>query len=385
MAHQNEHVRGRLALEDGSVYHGTAFGATGTVAGEVVFNTAMCGYQESLTDPSYAGQILVETFPMIGNYGVNEEDIESGRVQVSGFVVRELARRHSNFRASTDLDAYLKAEGVPALQGVDTRAITRKLRTTGAMRGVICTDPSMTDQQLVEMATGAAVMAGQNLVPQVAGSDESSWDEDLGSWSGVEAADGVRVLALDCGAKRNILRHLTQHGCAVVIAPHTISADEVCRRFGDDEIDGLFISNGPGDPSAVSNVIEMLRAVLEREQRLPVFGICLGCQLLALALGAKTYKLKFGHRGANQPVINTERGRVEITSQNHGFAIDAASLEAIGATITHRHLNDQTVAGFRVQGRPVFAVQHHPEASPGPHDAAYLFEAFVQAMRGARV
>lgn len=384
MAHDNEH-RGRLALEDGSVYHGTGFGATGTIAGEVVFNTAMCGYQESLTDPSYAGQILVETFPMIGNYGVNEADVESARVQVSGFVVRELARRHSNFRAAQDLDAYLKAEGVPAIQGVDTRSITRRLRTTGAMRGVICTDPSIPDKQLIDMATSAEAMAGQNLVPKVAGTSESSWEEDLGSWSGVEATHQMRVLALDCGAKRNILRHLTQRGCRVVIAPHTIDADEVCRRFSADEIDGLFISNGPGDPSAVANVIEMLRAVLQRDERLPVFGICLGCQLVALALGAKTYKLKFGHRGANQPVINTERGRVEITSQNHGFAIDEASLAAVGATITHRHLNDDTVAGFRVEGRPVFAVQHHPEASPGPHDAAYLFEAFVDAMRGARV
>ena len=377
--------RARLALEDGSIYHGRGFGAVGAVTGEVVFNTAMCGYQESLTDPSYAGQILVETFPMIGNYGVNEEDVESGQVQVSGFVIRELARRHSNFRAGQDLASYLEAEGVPAMEGVDTRAITRKLRTTGAMRGVICTDESVSDAKLVDMATGAASMAGQNLVPRVAGKEESSWGEDLGAWSAVEREGPTRVLALDCGAKRNILRNLTQRGCQVTVAPHTIGADEVCQRYEAGEFDGLFVSNGPGDPAAVADVIAMLSEVLERQRSLPVFGICLGCQLLALALGATTYKLKFGHRGANQPVYNADRERVEITSQNHGFAIDADSLTALGAVITHRHLNDGTVAGFRVEGRPVFAVQHHPEASPGPHDASYMFDAFVQAMRGAGV
>jgi len=375
----------RLALEDGTVYHGRSFGADATVTGEVVFNTAMCGYQESLTDPSYAGQILVETFPMIGNYGVNEEDVESARVQVAGFVVRERARRHSNFRASRDLGDYLADQRVPAMDGVDTRAITRKLRTSGALRGVISTDPSLTDDDLVRMATGAEAMAGQNLVPRVAGADESSWTEDLGPWSKRGDMTRTRVLALDCGAKRNILRNLVQRGCEVVVAPYSITPDEVCRRYEAGEFDGLFISNGPGDPAAVADVIAMLREVLERERDLPVFGICLGCQLLALALGASTYKLKFGHRGANQPVLNAERARVEITSQNHGFAVDAASLEACGATITHRHLNDGSVAGFRTSGRPIFAVQHHPEASPGPHDASYLFNEFVEAMRGARV
>ena len=375
----------RLALEDGTVYHGTAFGARNrTVPAEVVFNTAMCGYQESLTDPSYAAQILVETFPLIGNYGVNEDDVESARVQVAGFVVRELARLHSNFRATTDLDTYLAQQGVPAIQGVDTRAITRKLRTKGAMRGVLSDDPAVSDEQLVEMARAAASMEGRNLVPEVGCAAAQPWSEDLGDWSPTpHAADGPRVLALDCGAKRNILRNLTQRGCAVELAPHTITAPEVLDRYRSGDVQGLFVSNGPGDPAAVEGVIAMLREVLEAEPQMPVFGICLGHQLLALALGATTYKLKFGHRGANQPVLNTDRARVEITSQNHGFAVDPKSLEAAGALITHTNLNDHTVAGFRLRDRPVFAVQHHPEASPGPHDASYLFDQFVASMSAA--
>jgi carbamoyl-phosphate synthase small subunit len=373
----------RLALEDGSVFHGHAFGAKGrTIAGEVVFNTAMCGYQESLTDPSYAGQILVETFPMIGNYGINLEDVESAKVQVAGFVVRELARRHSNYRATTDLATYLTEQGIPAIEGVDTRAITRILRSGGSMRGVISDEAALSDSALVEMARHSPRMSGQNLVPQVACSSAQKWSEDLGAWSTVPASEPARVLALDCGAKRNILRNLTQRGCVVEVTPHTITSAEILDRYRKGEFDGLFLSNGPGDPAAVAGVIKMLREVLEAQPDLPVFGICLGCQLLGLALGATTYKLKFGHRGANQPVFNSDRGRVEITSQNHGFAVDADSLEALGAIITHRNLNDDTVAGFRLEGRPVFAVQHHPEASPGPHDASYLFDEFVDAMRG---
>ena len=378
---------GRLALADGSVFHGTAFGATGrdlATPAEVVFNTAMCGYQESLTDPSYTGQILVNTFPLIGNYGINAEDIESARVQVSGFIIRELARLHSNFRATSTLSDYLAQAGVLGLSGVDTRAITRRLRTTGSMNGLLTDRTDLSDTDLVELARAAPSMAGANLVPRVGCAAATPWSEDLGDWAaGIEPADApLRVAALDCGAKRNILRNLTARGCAVELIPHDFDAPALRRRFEAGEIDGLFISNGPGDPAAVETTIAGLRALLTGDAMpIPTFGICLGHQLLALAIGATTYKLPFGHRGANQPVQNTLTGRVEITSQNHGFAVDRASLEAAGGAVTHLHLNDHTVAGFRLTTRPVFSVQHHPEASPGPHDAGYLFDAFVRMMR----
>jgi len=389
---------GRLALEDGSVFSGAAFGAgteptSGgggdalTVEAEVVFNTAMTGYQESLTDPSYAGQILVETAPLIGNTGVNDADVESERVQVSGFVVRELARLHSNYRARTDLSAYLAEQGVLGLAGVDTRAITRKLRTTGSLRGVLSTDESLPDAELVARARAAASMDGRNLVTDVACSAEGPWDESLGVWKtlGLGRPDGkLRVLAIDCGAKRNILRNLTERGCAVTIIPHDTPAEQIIARFEAGEADGLFVSNGPGDPAAVENTVATLRDVLAGERTIPTFGICLGHQLLSLAVGAETYKLKFGHRGANQPVRNLLTGRVEITSQNHGFAVTRESVEAAGGEVTHVNLNDDTVAGFRLKDKPVFAVQHHPEASPGPHDAGYLFDAFVAMMKSSK-
>ena len=355
----------------------------------MVFNTAMTGYQESLTDPSYSGQILVQTFPLIGNTGVNPEDVESARVQVSGFVVRELARRHSNFRAHSDLSAYLAAAGVLGLAGVDTRALTRRLRSTGAMNGVLTDRADLTDAELVERARAAPSMAGQNLVPAVGCASRSSWAETLGAWSPGVTSDGgarpLRVLALDCGAKRNILRNLAERGCEVTVVPHDTPAAEILAMAKRGEIDGLFISNGPGDPAAVEATVATLREVLRAEPPLPTFGICLGHQLLALAVGARTYKLPFGHRGANQPVMDRFFDRVEITSQNHGFAVDRASLEAAGAEETHTHLNDGTVAGFRLKDRPVFSVQYHPEASPGPHDASPLFDAFVRMMRDGRV
>ncbi|MFI4896942.1 MAG: glutamine-hydrolyzing carbamoyl-phosphate synthase small subunit [Phycisphaerales bacterium JB059] len=379
---------GRLALADGSLFRGRPFGATNRglhALGEVVFNTAMTGYQESLTDPSYTGQILVETTPLIGNTGVNPEDVESAGVSVRGFVVRELARRHSNYRAADDLDAYLRDAGVLALEGVDTRALTRLLRTQGAITGVITDDPSIPDKQLIEMARAAPSMEGANLARDVSARDEQEWTESLGQWATpADAPQGppLTVVALDCGAKRNILRNLTQRGCAVRLVPHDIAPDALADLFDSGHAHGLFISNGPGDPAAVEGVIATLRELLfQRALEIPTFGICLGHQLLALALGASTYKLKFGHRGANQPVLDTDAKRVEITSQNHGFAVDAASLEAHGARVTHRHLNDDTVAGFEVPGRDIFAVQYHPEASPGPHDAAPLFDRFVHAMR----
>jgi carbamoyl-phosphate synthase small subunit len=377
---------GRLALADGSVFRGTAFGAVGrgiVSVAEVVFNTAMSGYQESLTDPSYTGQVLVQTFPLIGNTGVNDEDVESRKVQVAGFVVRELARRHSNFRATGTLEDYLAKHGVLGLTGVDTRALTKKLRTSGAMPGVLTDRTDLTDEQLVEMARNAPSMAGQNLVPRVGCNSGSTWRETLGDWAPPHRESGrkLRVLTLDCGAKANILRNLAERGCEVEVVPHDTSAAEIIERFERGDIDGLFISNGPGDPAAVEQTIQTLRAVLSKPgESIPTFGICLGHQLLALAAGAKTFKLKFGHRGANQPVLNAINGRVEITSQNHGFAVDPASLEAVGGTPTHIHLNDGTLAGFAMKDKPVFAVQYHPEASPGPHDASYLFDQFVEAM-----
>ncbi len=376
----------RLVLEDGSVFRGRAFGATGvTSVAELVFNTAMCGYQESLTDPSYTGQILVQTFPLIGNTGVNEDDVESGHVRVAGFVIRELARRPSNYRSTQDLSAYLARNGVLGICEVDTRAITMRIRSGGAMRAVITDDPKPSDADLLHLARSAPRMDGQNLVPAVGCNAPASWSEDLGDWAPPHAdtpSRRFRVLAFDCGAKRNILRNLTERGCDVELIPHDLPADEILRRVHAGDVDGLFISNGPGDPAAVAATIATLRRLLgpESEVSLPTFGICLGHQLLALALGAKTYKLKFGHRGANQPVLDTTTGKVEITSQNHGFAVDPASLDAIGAEATHWHLNDRTLAGFRLKAKPVFAVQYHPEASPGPHDSSYLFDEFVRLM-----
>lgn len=378
----------RLALEDGTVFAGTGFGATDaakTTTGEVVFNTAMTGYQEALTDPSYSGQILTMTTPMIGNYGVAAEDVESGTPQVAGFVVRELAKLHSNQRAVSDLSSWLAQYGVMGIQGIDTRALVRRLRQSGVMRGVISTDATKSDSELVALARSAPSMAGQNLARNVSPKVESDWTEDLGAWgasaareaaSGTEVAKGKkvwRVLALDCGAKRNIYRHLVERGCRVHVAPHDISAKQI-RDF---RPDGLFISNGPGDPEAVQATIATLREVAGE---FPTFGICLGHQLLALALGAKTYKLKFGHRGANQPVRNVLTGKVEITSQNHGFCVEPDSLKGLGCDVTHLHMNDGTVAGFRHLSKPLFCVQYHPEASPGPHDSAYLFDCFLKIM-----
>ncbi len=385
----------RLALATGDVFAGRAFGAVGrglVSTGEVVFNTAMTGYQESLTDPSYSGQILVETAPLIGNTGVNDEDLEAARVQVAGLVVHELARRHSNYRATRSLSEFLADSGVLAIEGLDTRALTRVLRAGGVTQGALTDDPAISDADLVARARSAPSMEGQNLAALVGCSSEQTWSETLGDWSPdpdrSDAAPGARprVLALDCGAKRNILRHLTDRGCDVRLVPHDIPAADLRAIFDAGEADGLFISNGPGDPAAVEQTIATLRQLLFEDGAadIPTFGICLGHQLLALALGATTFKLPFGHRGANQPVLERDTGRVQITSQNHGFAVDPASLEPLGAEPTHTHLNDQTLAGFQVRGRPIFAVQFHPEASPGPHDAAPLFDRFVSLLRTPR-
>lgn len=373
-------VVARLALEDGSVFTGSAFGDTSPrcVEGEVCFNTSLSGYQEVVTDPSYAGQIVTMTCPLIGNYGVNEGDLESARAQVSGFVVRELSNRVSNYRATAALEDWLAEQGVVGIAGVDTRALTRRLRTEGALRGVLCTDPNKSDEQLVEAAKASAGLVGRNLVATVSRREAIRWDEGLGDWLPLQGAvppvaKRLKVVALDCGAKLNILRNLTDSGCDVTVLPYDASPEAIREHSPD----GLFVSNGPGDPSAVQPTVDHLKQMLGQ---MPIFGICLGHQLLSLAMGAETFKLKFGHRGGNQPVQNLGTQKVEITSQNHGFAVDPDSLAKVGGEPTHLNLNDKTLEGFRHTQEPIFAVQYHPEASPGPHDSRYLFDSFVQMM-----
>jgi carbamoyl-phosphate synthase small subunit len=371
--------RGRLALEDGTVLRGTAFGARGETSGEVVFNTALTGYQEVLTDPSYRGQIVAMTAPEIGNVGTNPEDDESPRAYLSGFVVRELSPRVSSWRAATSLAAFLERENVIGLAGVDTRALTRRLRERGSLRGVISTDPAPSDAELVERARAWPGLEGRDLVREVTTTARYRWDEP--SWTHREApaeraAPRHHVVAYDFGIKRNILRRLVDAGCAVTVVP----ADTPAREALALEPDGIFLSNGPGDPAAVDYAVAATRELLSVGR--PLFGICLGHQILGLALGGSTYKLKFGHHGANQPVLDIGTGKVEITSQNHGFAVDVASLEG-RAELSHVNLNDGTVEGLRLRDRPVFSVQYHPEASPGPHDAGYLFARFVALMEEA--
>jgi carbamoyl-phosphate synthase small subunit len=365
----------KLALEDGTVYTGRAFGAPGESIGEVVFNTSMTGYQEVLTDPSYTGQIVTMTYPHIGNYGTTEEDAESRGVQVAGFIVRELTPEPSNFRSTLDLDGFLKASNVTGIEGIDTRALVRRIRVRGAMTGVLSTT-DLDDASLVAKAKAAPGMAGQDLVKKVVPNEVKVWDKGFGPF-----ADHImplqkptkHVVAIDYGMKWNILRCLVQSGCKVTVVPGTASAKEVMKH----DPDGIFLSNGPGDPAAVGYAIETVRELLNVKR--PIFGICLGHQLLGLAYGAKTFKLKFGHRGANQPVLNQRTGAVEITTQNHGFSVDPATLpkEVIAS---HINLNDQTLEGMHHTSKPIFSVQYHPEAAAGPHDSTYLFEEFRKAM-----
>ncbi|MHC4850333.1 MAG: glutamine-hydrolyzing carbamoyl-phosphate synthase small subunit [Planctomycetota bacterium] len=362
----------KLVLSDGTVFTGTAFGATAEIVGEVVFNTAMTGYQEVLTDPSYAGQIVVMTYPHIGNYGVTEEDVESRRPWVAGFVVRECARRPSNHRSEGDLGGYLKGHGIPGIEGIDTRALVRRVRMHGAMPAVL-SSLDLDDASLIAKASTAPGMAGQDLVRDVSCDDPYGWDtgEPREFATTPSRAEPVyRVAAIDCGIKHNILRLLFDAGFEVKVFPAQANADEILAW----DPDGVFLSNGPGDPEPVTYVADTVRNLLP--QRIPTFGICLGNQILALACGAKTYKLKFGHRGGNQPVKDLETGKVEITSQNHGFAVESESLESAGLVLTHVNLNDGTVEGFRHKELPAFAVQFHPEAAPGPHDSRYLFARF---------
>jgi carbamoyl-phosphate synthase small subunit len=369
----------KLALEDGTVFTGESFGALGEVDGEVCFNTSMTGYQEILTDPSYRGQIVTMTYPEIGNYGVNTEDIESAHPHLAGFVVRESSRRTSNFRATGSLHDFLARWGIVGLTGIDTRALVRRLRIRGAMKGLL-SSVDLDDASLVAKAQASPGLVGRDLVREVIPEAAQDWTEPLSPWTrlcgetgAAPSPDAPHVVALDYGMKWNIGRHLCDMGCRVTVLPGTATAEQVLEL----KPDGVFLSNGPGDPEPLDYAISTIRGVLGRK---PVFGICLGHQLLSLACGAKTFKLKFGHRGANQPVLNHKTGVVEITAQNHGFAVEEETLPP-ELEVTHRNLNDGTIEGVRHRELPAFSVQYHPEASSGPHDSDYLFRQFKQMLQ----
>jgi carbamoyl-phosphate synthase small subunit len=386
----------KLALEDGSVFTGRAFGARGETDGEVVFNTSMTGYQEILTDPSYHGQIVTMTYPQIGNYGVNDEDAESRRPWVRGFVVRELSGRVSNHRASGSLPAYLEEHGIIAIEGIDTRALVRITRERGAMKGILSTT-DLDDASLVAKAKASPGLVGRDLAREVMPKESTTWEAGLDfsyrltplagrpphdmPAAGAGQHSGARrphVVALDFGMKWNILRHLVNIGSRVTVMPGSAPAAAILEV----EPDGIFLSNGPGDPGALTEATEILRSLIRTAadaRGIPIFGICLGHQLLGQAFGARTFKLKFGHRGANHPVRNQRTGKVEITTQNHGFAVDPATLPA-DVVPSHVNLNDQTLEGLRHTRLPIFGVQYHPEASAGPHDSQYLFEEFRRMM-----
>jgi carbamoyl-phosphate synthase small subunit len=400
----------KLALEDGTVFTGTSIGADGEVDGEVCFNTSMTGYQEILTDPSYRGQIVTMTYPQIGNYGVNAEDVESGRPHLAGFVVREHSRTQSNFRSERSLSEFLKEWGIVAIESIDTRALVRRLRSGGAMKGVIST-VDLNDAGLVAKAKASPGLVGRDLVREVLPDQPVEWQEPLSEWThlngrgqrsevgGQGEGRGQRsevggkesdlrpptsdlaaqrhVVALDYGMKWNIPRHLIDQGCRVTILPGTATAEEVLAH----DPDGVFLSNGPGDPEPLEYAIRTIRGLLGKK---PIFGICLGHQLLGLACGARTFKLKFGHRGANHPVQNLDTGAVEITSQNHGFAVAEDSLPNF-LRVTHRSLNDGTIEGLAHRDLAAYSVQYHPEASAGPHDSHYLFRQFLESMDARQV
>jgi carbamoyl-phosphate synthase small subunit len=367
--------RAWLVLRDGRTFRGRPLGAIGAAEGEVIFNTAMSGYQEILTDPSYRGQIVAMTYPMIGNYGINSEDIESRRPWANGFIVKEASSVASNFRSDTGLDEYLRRHGIVGIQDIDTRALTRHLRDHGAQDGII-SSVEAEPARLLERARALPGLVGRDLVAEVTAAAPYTWAE--GTW---ELSRGYttpppprfKVVAYDCGIKLNILRQLRASACDVTVVPAATPAAEVLAR----KPDGVFLSNGPGDPEGVPYLIESVRGLLGR---VPIFGICLGHQILGLAAGGRTYKLPFGHHGANHPVKDTTTGKVEITSQNHGFAVDPASVSKLGWQPTHLNLNDGTCEGLRHREWPVFSVQYHPEASPGPHDANYLFHRFTDLM-----
>jgi carbamoyl-phosphate synthase small subunit len=378
-----------LALADGRAFSGTAFGAEGEAIGEVVFNTSMSGYQEILTDPSYEGQLVAMTYPEIGNVGVNPEDVESRKPFVNGFIVKNYTAQPSNWRAAQALHEYMKANGIVGIQGIDTRSLVRYLRDHGSQEGIISTLTDSVDE-LVAKAKSSPGMVGKDLVHQVTCDEAYDWNQ--GMWQlgdgyktrdpvkagpqrrakGTFASPGFFVIAYDYGIKYNILRNLAEAGCRVKVVPATTAAEDILAL----NPDGIFLSNGPGDPDAVPYAKENVRKLIGKK---PVFGICLGHQIMGLALGGKTYKLKFGHHGGNQPVMDLTTRKVEITSQNHGFAVDADSLKG-AAEVTHLNLNDNTVEGLAHRELPIFSVQYHPESSPGPHDANYLFKRFTDMM-----
>jgi len=356
-------IAAKLALEDGTIFKGTSFGATGECDGEIVFNTSLTGYQEILTDPSYKGQIVTMTYPLIGNYGINPDDMESKKPFLEGFVVKECSRIVSNWRATQSLDSYLKEHNIIGIEGIDTRALTRHIRLEGAMKAVISTQ-DLDDKSLIQKAKKSPGLIGRDLVEEVSCQEPYQWNKD-GKYT---------VVVIDCGAKYNILRHLKQRNCKVIVLPYNISAEEILAK----KPDGLMLSNGPGDPAAVKHVVNTVKKLLGK---LPIFGICLGHQMLGLALGGTTYKLKFGHHGGNHPVKDIKTGKITITVQNHGFCVDIESLNKDDVEITHINLNDNTLEGIRLKKMPVFSVQFHPEYGPGPHDAQYLFDDFIEMIK----
>jgi len=354
--------KARIALEDGRIFAGFSFGATGERYGELVFNTSMAGYQEILTDPSYKGQIVTMTYPLIGNYGVNPEDIESRKPFVEGFVVKEYSRIASNWRSQRSLDEYLRENNIIGVENIDTRALTRHIRLQGAMKAVISTQ-DLDEKRLIEKAKSSLGLLGRDLVKEVTSGRIENWNEK----------GKYKVVVVDCGVKFNILRELVNNECQVIIVPAKTEAEQIMML----EPDGILLSNGPGDPQGVPYLVETVKKLIGK---LPIFGICLGHQMLGLAFGGKTYKLKFGHHGANHPVKDLKTGRIAITVQNHGFCVDIDSLNREDIEITHINLNDNTLEGMRHKRLPIFSVQFHPEASPGPHDARYLFKEFVNLM-----
>ncbi|MEP7076785.1 MAG: glutamine-hydrolyzing carbamoyl-phosphate synthase small subunit [Acidobacteriota bacterium] len=354
-----------LVLEDGRTFKGASFGAVGEAFGEMVFNTSMSGYQEILTDPSYAGQIVCMTYPLIGNYGVNEEDVESRRPWVEGFIVREASPIASNWRSTETLDAYLKRNNIVGLEHIDTRALVRHIRDKGAMRSAIST-VDLDEKSLLEKILATPEMNARELASVV--SVEDAYDYPA-------CTDAkFHVVCYDFGVKTNSLREFSRFGCQITVVPENTSADQVMAL----KPDGIFLSNGPGDPASMKAVVEQIKSLAEKQ--VPIFGICLGHQLIGQAFGGSTYKLKFGHRGGNQPIKDLRTGKIEITSHNHGFAVDRESLPA-EVEVTHVNLNDDTVAGLRHKTLPVFSVQYHPESAPGPHDSEYLFERFIELMK----
>ncbi|MFT4579090.1 MAG: carbamoyl-phosphate synthase small subunit [Nitrospinales bacterium] len=371
-------MKALLVLADGKIYEGEHFGSEGEVEAEIVFNTSMAGYQEIITDPSYCGQMVVMTYPLIGNYGVNPEDFESDRPHLSGFIVKELSKVQSNWRSRGSLEDFLKETNVFGIQGIDTRALTRRIREKGAQQAILSTDTT-DPQKLIEKARKSSGLMGRDLVKEVTCKkaydwNESEWTIKEGKTELIEVKDRpFNVLVYDFGVKRNILRKLTRAGCKIRVVPASTPADEVLAS----KPDGIFLSNGPGDPAAVPYAIDNVKTILGK---VPVFGICLGHQILSLALKGKTYKLRFGHHGGNQPVLDVKSGKIEITSQNHGFAVERNSFDS-DVDITYLNLNDDTVEGIQHNSWPVFSVQYHPEASPGPHDSEHLFDKFVNLMK----